>query len=127
MKIPKKNLLEWGVFSFSLLLLLVVVGVLLYESIWGDKTPPELLVSAGEPAVRGQVIEVPVTVENRGGLSAEQILVEVTVRQAGGVEERAELTLPLLAHQASEEGVVTVPNRGAIEAVEGRVVGFTLP
>jgi uncharacterized protein (TIGR02588 family) len=127
MNIPKKNLLEWSVFGLSLLLLIGVVGLLAYDAIWGDRSPPELVVQAGEPVARGALIEVPVTVENRGGRAAEGILVEVTVRQAGGVEERAELTLPLLARQASEQGVVAVPNQGAVEAVEGRVVAFTLP
>lgn len=127
MKIPQKNAVEWSVFGLSLLLVVAVGGFLAYDAVAGVDSPPALVVRPGAPVQRGDVLEIPVLVENTGGAAAEDVLVEVTVRQSGGAEERAELTLPLLPRLAVRDGVVSVPSAGAVESVEGRVVGYTLP
>lgn len=127
MRIPRKNALEWTVFGLSLALLIAVAGFLAYDIVRGDSSPPQIVVRPGTPTERGDLIELPVVVENQGGAAVENLLVEVTVHQSSGGEGRAELSLPLLPRGASEEGLVTVPRMGAVERVEWRVVGYTLP
>jgi uncharacterized protein (TIGR02588 family) len=127
MKIPKKNALEWAVFAASLLLLLGVAGFLAYDAVAGDETPPAVVVVPGPPMPRGDLVELPVVVENRGGQAAQDLLVEVTVRLADGGEATGELSVPLLPRLASEEGLVTVRATAAVRAVKWRVVGYTVP
>lgn len=127
MKLPEKNAVEWAVFGLSLLLVVALGGFLAVDSVAGADAPPALAVRPGAPVARGGAVEIPVAVENSGDQAAEDVLVEVTVRRAGGGEERGELTLPLLPRHAVRMGVVTVRGAGAVAAVEGRVVGYTLP
>lgn len=125
--IPEKNAVEWAVFGLSLLLVLAAGAMLAYDAATQAGSPPALSVRTGAPAARGASLQIGVLVENAGGAAAEDVLVEVTVRQAGGVEERAELSVPLLPRHAVREGVVSVPRAGAVESVEGRVVSYGLP
>lgn len=128
MKLPQKNPLEWAVFAASLVLVLAVAGLLVYDAVGGaPQGQPQLVVRPGEPRAQGNLLTVPVVVENNGRQAAEQVLVAVTVRQAGGAEETAELTFDLIPRNASEEGQIAVPLHGAVEAIEGYVVSFRLP
>lgn len=125
---PQKNALEWTVFAASLALVLAVAGFLVYDAVGGAPAgPPQLVVRPGEPRPEGDLIAVPVTVENAGDQAAEQVLVVVTVRQAGGAEETAELTFDLIPRHGSEEGRALVPLAGPVEAVEAHVASFRLP
>ncbi len=125
---PEKNALEWSVFAVSLALVLAIAGFLLYDAFGGAPAgPPLLLVQTGEPRPEGDLLTVPVTVENTGEQAAEQVLVVIAVRQAGGVEETAELTFDLIPRRSSEQGQVAVPLGGAIEAIEGHVASYRLP
>jgi uncharacterized protein (TIGR02588 family) len=125
---PQKNALEWTVFAASLALVLAVAGFLLFDALAGPPAgPPQLVVRPGEPRPEGGLLTVPVVVENTGEQAAEQVLVVVAVRQAGGIEETAELTFDLVPRHSSHEGQITVPLGGAVEAIEGRVASFRLP
>lgn len=125
---PQKNALEWTVFAVSLALVLAVAGFLLYDAFGGAPPgPPRLVVRPGEPRPEGDMLTVPVVVENTGEQAAEQVLVVVAVRQAGGGEETAELTFDLIPRHGSAEGQIAVPLSGAVEAVEGHVASFRLP
>jgi uncharacterized protein (TIGR02588 family) len=124
---PEKNPLEWGVFAVSLLLIAGVVGLLVYDAARGAGDEPAVAVRPGLARVAGELLEIPVLIENTGDEAAADLLVEVTVRQAGGAEERAELTVPLLAPDSSAQGLVVVRRSGAVEAVVGRVVAYRLP
>ena len=73
------------------------------------------------------MLTVPVVVENGGEQAAEQVLVAVTVRQAGGAVATAELTFDLIPRHGSEEGRIAVPLAGAVEAIEGHVASYRLP
>jgi uncharacterized protein (TIGR02588 family) len=128
MTMPQKNALEWTVFAASLALVLAFAGFLLYDALAGAPPgPPQLVVRPGEPRPEGDLLTVPVVVENTGEQAAEQVLVVIAVRQAGGIEETGELTFDLIPGQSSQEGQVTVPLGGAFEAIEGRVASFRLP
>lgn len=124
---PAKNPLEWAVFGVSLLLILAVAGLLGFEALRGGDTPPQVVVSPGTPARQGDLLAIPVLVENQGDTAAEDLVVAVTVRLADGSAEEAELSVPLLPEHASAEGQVTLPAAGEVASVEVRVVGYMLP
>ena len=127
MKLPQKNWLEWCVFAASLALIIGVASLLAYDALRGDSSPPMVTVRPGAPEPRGELLEIPVLIENTGGQAVEEVLVEVRVRQVGGTEATAQLTIGLLPQHASAEGRVVVPLTGTVESVEGRVVGYVLP
>ena len=126
MNLPRKNALEWMVFGLSLVLVVSLVGFLAYEARVGGGEP-ELAVELGVPIVRAGRLEVPVAVINRGQKAVEDVLIEVLVRQTGIPEERAELTVPLLAEGSSEEGLALVSASGELQGLEGRVISFRVP
>jgi uncharacterized protein (TIGR02588 family) len=126
MSIPHKNALEWAVFALSLALVLGLAGFIGYEAL-GAGGEAALAVELGEPVARGGRLEVPVTVHNRGDGAVEDVLVEVTVLLTGAPAERAELTVPLLAAGATEEGRVVVSAADPVERAEGNVLSYRLP
>lgn len=126
MKLPQKNPLEWAVFTASVALLLVVTGLLAADALDGVGAPVAVIVTPGDPITRGSQVEVPVLVENHGDEAAEDVLVQVTVRQAS-VEHRTELTVPLLPRHSAEEARIVVPYTGAIESVRAGIVSYRAP
>lgn len=126
MNIPQKNALEWAVFALSLILVLGLVGFIGYEAL-GPDGEAALAVELGEPLAREGSLEVPVTVRNLGDGAVEDVLVEVTVLLSGAPAEQAELSVPLLAGGASEEGRVVVQAADPVERAEGKVLSYRLP
>src|SRR5688572_23728162 len=101
MTMPQKNALEWTVFAASLALVLAVAGFLVFDALGGAPPgPPQLVVRPGEPRPEGDLLTVPVVVENTGEQAAEEVLVIISVRQAGGGETTAELTFDLIARHS---------------------------
>jgi uncharacterized protein (TIGR02588 family) len=98
-----RNALEWAVFAVGALLVAGVVGYLGYDALAGPDGPADLRVRLGAP-VRGQQVVVPVRVENVGGRSAEEVVVEVC--DGEGEEDCAEVTFPFVPYGGTRDGVV---------------------
>ena len=116
MKIPEKNLLEWSVFGVALLLVLGTFAFLVYEALTETKGPPDIVVVLGEsrPGSAGHM--VPITVENRGSETAEEVRVTVELVQADTREE-AVLVFPYLPRGSSRSGWASFradPRRGTL-------------
>jgi uncharacterized protein (TIGR02588 family) len=126
----QKNRLEWAVFSFSLTLVLAVIAYLLFASMRYDSGTAQLIVELGQPRRsegNPRQFEVPFTVRNDGNLSAESVLIEVTLSGAGLEIEKSEIEVPLVPFQSAREGVVIFqqdPNQGEIS---GRIVRYLHP
>lgn len=121
-----KNVLEWTVFGISLVLVVGTLGYLVRESLAGTDGPPEVVVSLGAPRAGAGGHMVPVTAENRGGATAEDVQITVRLKAAGG-EEEAVLTVPYLPRESRRSGWVTFradPRSGGLE-VAG--VAFQVP
>jgi uncharacterized protein (TIGR02588 family) len=125
MNIPHKNWIEWAVFGAGLLLLLAVAGYLVYEMATGTTTPAQLTVALGEPERTGDHYMVPVTVENAGETSAENVLVEVSV--AGSEPLRSMLQLAFVPRGSSSNGWVVFPTQPAAGQLQARVLGYEEP
>ena len=124
----EKNWLEWVVFGVGLILVLSTLGYLVYDGATAPDTPPDVEVRLGEPRRGGAGFLVPVTVVNRGGRTAEGVLVEVVLEGAGPREpERGEFTLAFLPRGGTREGWVTFrsdPRQGRLTA---RALGYEEP
>ena len=125
--LPNKNALEWTVFALSLLLVLSALGFLAHAALTLEDRPADLLVELGQPEQRGAHFSVPVTVHNRGGRTAEDVRVEVSLEVGEDVVETTELELPLISYQSSGEGMAAFtqdPRGGKLAA---RVLGYLTP
>ncbi|MGI8889714.1 MAG: hypothetical protein ACR2G0_02885 [Chthoniobacterales bacterium] len=127
MKRPQKNWLEWTVFVFSLVLLLSIVGLLLFEAFsFGDKPAnPQMRLGAAEK--HDGYFAVPVSVENQGDATAENVHLAVELQVPGREKERGEFDLPYLPRRATRQAWVTFrqdPGKGKLEAL---VLGYEKP
>ncbi|NNJ25784.1 hypothetical protein [Alienimonas chondri] len=124
----RKNALEWGVFALGALLVAATVGCLVFEWVrQGNGAPPAPTVRLGTAEPRDGVFAVPVTVENKGGSTAEGVRVEVTLVRPGEPEERASFTVAFLPGDGTREGWVTFSTDPADGRLEGRAVGYEQP
>ena len=124
---PTWNWLERGVFTLSALLVAAVLGLLTLETwIMGD-TPPDLVVSVGTPLEGSGHWRVPVSVENHGSQTAEEVRLEVQLRHAGEVLERAELTLSYVPRRSRRAGWVTFQHKPEPGGLTARPLGYARP
>lgn len=106
MKRIRKNLLEWSVFAVALVLVLATFGYLIREALAADPGPPDVVVSLGPPRAGAGGHLVPVTAENRGAETAEQVQITVRLEAPTGTEDAA-LVIPYLPRGSRRHGWVT--------------------
>ena len=101
-----KNVLEWSVFGAALILVLATFGYLIHQTLVTEAGPPDVVVTLGTPVPGAGGHLVPVTAENRGAETAEEV--QITVRLEGPAEaEDAMLVIPYLPRQSRRSGWVT--------------------
>jgi uncharacterized protein (TIGR02588 family) len=127
MNVPEKNRLEWVVFAASAALIAVVLGALVVFEVRRPETPPELHVRTTDTRAMGAAYAVGVEVENRGGETAANTVVEVELTGAGGSAERGELHLPFVPHGAVRNGEVVFATNPATGTLRARVLGYERP
>jgi uncharacterized protein (TIGR02588 family) len=113
---------EWAMLTVSLAAALVVVIGLLVSGLTGPDGPGDLRVTVAEADQRasgGRALEV--TVTNVGGMSAENVIIEIIV---GDVT--LEVNMPLVADGETESATVVVPAETTGEP-RAEVVSYTDP
>jgi uncharacterized protein (TIGR02588 family) len=122
-----KHPVEWIVFAVSLVLVAGTVGLLAWDAVQGEDSPAALSIELGRPEPREGTWAVPVTVRNRGDMTAENVNVEVTLETPGAAPETAEFEAAFVPRQSKREGWVTFrsdPSRGKLS---GRAAGYSTP
>ena len=120
---PEKNPLEWAVFAIGLFLSLGTMGLLAWEAIANGKEAAALTVVLGQPTSEGGRYEVPVFVRNRGGETAEAVLVEVV----GADGQRVELEFQFVPRGSLRKGAVFLATDPSQNGVTARVVSYRRP
>ena len=121
-----KNGLEWSVFGVALLLVLATFGYLVREALTTDPGPPDVAVSLGPPVRGAGGHLVPVTAENRGAGTAEEV--RITVRLDGrGPTEEAVLVFPYLPRGSRRSGWVTFRGDPSAGTLQVAGVAFQAP
>jgi uncharacterized protein (TIGR02588 family) len=121
-----KNVLEWTVFGVSLVLVLGTLGYLVREALTDSDGPPEVVVVLGAPRAGAGGHMVPVTAENRGAATAEDVQITIRLTSDGG-EEEAVLTVPYLPREASRSGWVTFRGDPGAGGLEVAGIAFQVP
>jgi uncharacterized protein (TIGR02588 family) len=116
---PRRTRAEWTGLIISVGIVLALVGLVGYQAVAGADRPAALEVRPRLEAVWREAgwSYLPVEVANFGALTAEDILVRLSLASDDGEQESAEFTIRFLAGGAREEGVVVFrgdPARGRL-------------
>jgi uncharacterized protein (TIGR02588 family) len=124
----EKNWLEWSVFGLGLVLVIGTLGFLVGDSVSNQLSPPALQVTTGSAQPGEAGFRLPVTVTNTGGMTAENVLIEVVVLVNGRAAERTELRLGFVPRQAAREGwVVLQTDPRPPSRIAARAVAYEVP
>ena len=124
----KKNRLEWSVFAISAALVLVTLGVLVGEAVNTDKKPADIVVAYGPQQKGTQTFRLPISAENRGEKTAENVLVQVSLMKANRELEMAELTFPFLPKGSKRHGWVAFhTDPSTADSIMARATGYEEP
>ena len=110
---------EWTTLAISIILILGLVSLVTYVSMTGGNKPPIIEARALLEEMRheGESYFLPVAVTNRGGRTAEEVLIQAELAGSDGSTEASEFTLDFLAATETREGTVvfaTDPSSGEL-------------
>ena len=124
----KKNWLEWTVFGISLVLVLTLLSYLTYQVLTEKPSSPDLQIEAVADPSEFSPYRYHVTVYNRGGTTAEEVLIELTLERGGSSIEKAELQLPFAPQESKREAWVAFSkNPSQADTLVARVVSYKKP
>ncbi|WP_347156776.1 hypothetical protein [Pontibacter chitinilyticus] len=124
----RKNGLEWTVFTLSLLLVLAIFGYLGYQVYKDEPSSPDIYIDewpdpSGQNPHRYQVL-----IHNKGGQTAETLVVEVALRKDGKDLEKAQLQIAFAPKESERNGWVNFEHDPAqADSVVAHVVSYKAP
>lgn len=96
--------LEWVIAGLGLVLVIGAVGFMLYKAVWGETSPPEVLISA-ESVVQTQTgYLVKFRAYNQGGSTAEGVIIQGELRRGPESAESSQTTLEYLPSHSERKG-----------------------
>lgn len=99
-------LAEWIVGAFGLMIVAAAIGILVYESAVGDKSPPDVKLTVQTIARQRNGYLVRLRANNEGGQPAARVTIKVELMDKEQVLEESETQLDYLpAHSIREAGV----------------------
>jgi uncharacterized protein (TIGR02588 family) len=115
----ERSVAERTTLAISIILILGLVGLVTYVSINGGNEPPivEAKPLPAEMRHEGESYYLPVTVTNRGGRTAQEVLIQAELVGGDGSSEETDFTLDFLAGGETREGTVvftTDPSTGEL-------------
>ena len=116
---PGRSAAEWTTLAISIVLILGLLALVTYVSINGGNEPPivEARPLLDEMRHEAESYYLPVEVTNRGGRTAEEVLVTAALAGSDGSAEESEFTLDFLAGGETREGTAvftTDPSAGEL-------------
>ena len=115
----ERSVAERTTLAISIILILGLVGLVTYVSINGGNEPPivEAKPLPAEMRHEGESYYLPVAVTNRGGRTAQEVLIQAELVGSDGSSEETDFTLDFLASAETREGTVvftTDPSTGEL-------------
>jgi uncharacterized protein (TIGR02588 family) len=119
--------LEWVIGGVGLAIVLAVVGVLLYEAVAGDRSPPDvrLTVQAIVPLQHGYLVKV--RAENVGGEPAARVSIAAELREKSNVVEASETQFEHLPPHSNREAGVFFQRDPRASEIRLRALGYEEP
>lgn len=122
----RKNWLEWSVTIVSAILVAFTLGILIYQMIYEEKTPPDIRVTLGNAEQKDGGYAILVSAFNQGTQTAQNVLIEVVLKK-DGKEETAEITFQYLPRKSEVEGWVTFGTSPKAGQLQTRIIGYNVP
>jgi uncharacterized protein (TIGR02588 family) len=115
----RRSAAEWTTLAVSIFLILGLLALVTYVSMTGGDDLPivEARPLPAEMRHEGESYYLPVAVTNRGGRTAEEVVVEAELAGRDGSSEASEFTLDFLAGGETREGTAvfaTDPSEGEL-------------
>ena len=97
---------EWTTLGISISIILTLLALVTYVSIGGGDAPPIVEARPLDQEIRheGESYYLPVSVTNRGGRTAEEVVIQAELAGSDGSSEASEFTLDFLAGGETREG-----------------------
>jgi uncharacterized protein (TIGR02588 family) len=120
---------EWVTLAISTLIVVGLIGLTAYFYVTSPSTPAAVEVEPrpAETYQSGSRYYLPLTIRNTGGETGEEVRIRVSVTDASGRQEAAEMMIQFLAGGGSSKAVAAFgidPRQGQVEAV---VVSYLEP
>lgn len=121
-----RSVAEWTTLSISVILILGLVALVTYVSTSGGNQPPIVEAKPLDQEIRheGEMYYLPVAVTNRGGRTAEEVLIMAELDTDEGRPESAEFIIDFLAGGETIEGTVVFATDPLAGEITVRVVSF---
>jgi uncharacterized protein (TIGR02588 family) len=125
----ERSVAERTTLAISIILILGLVALVTYVSIAGGNEPPivEATPLPAETRQEGESYYLPVAVTNRGGRTAEEVLIQAELVGSDGSSQASEFTLDFLAGGETREGNVVFAADPATGELTIDVASFQSP
>ncbi|MBD1944538.1 TIGR02588 family protein [Coleofasciculus sp. FACHB-712] len=126
---PPRSLAEWVSFAIATCIVVLLVGLVLYDWATQKNQPPILSVIAKERELRQtqEQFYIPFEVTNTGGETAESVQIIAELRVNGKVEETGEQQIDFLSGGEKEEGAFIFSRNPRDGELVVRVSSYKLP
>jgi len=120
---------EWTTLTISVAIIAGLVAMVTYVSMTGGNEPPIVEARSVPAALRydGESYYLPVAVTNRGGRTAEQVLIQAELAGDDGSSEVSEFTIDFLAGGETTEGTAVFATDPLAGELTIDVVSFQSP
>lgn len=124
----KKNALEWSTFAASLAVIFFTVSYLSYKTYSHQPSPPEITVAYRLNPGLQSPYRYKLVVENVGGETAEDVLIEMTLQKGDSTIEKSALQLAFVPQSSRREAwVIFLKNPAKADTIIAKVVSFKKP
>jgi uncharacterized protein (TIGR02588 family) len=118
---------EWVSAAIGLVIVLAVLGFLLYEAVGGSRLPPDVSLSIDSVAQSTNGYLVKLTAINRGGSTAEGVIVEGELRNGNELIERSQTTLDYLPPHSKKRAGFFFTRDPRLYELQVRALGYEEP
>lgn len=118
---------ERAIAFLGLILVLGSLGFLLYEGLWGDDSPPDVIVEREQILDSGEDYLVKFKARNEGGETAAAVKITGTLTRDGEQIEQAEVTLDYVPASSEVRGGLYFSNDPREGQLELGASGYQLP
>lgn len=120
-------LLEWVIGALGLVIVTAVVGVLIYEAVAGDKSPPDIKLTVHSIASLQNGFLVKVRAENIGGEPAARVSITAEVWEQSKVSESSETQFEHLPPHSFRDAGVFFQRDPRPNEIRLRALGYEVP
>lgn len=122
----KKNWLERIIFSVGIILVSATIGILVYDMIAVEDSPPDIVISSNKIERGKEHYALNVSARNNGRETAQDVIIEIRMGKWDS-GETARLEFPYIPGKSTVNGWVTFRQDPSIGDLDFRVLGYSTP